>query len=148
MKSIITKIVEKKVYEKFGYRINIQLNDVQIDMIDGEIKAHLDVDAKMNKSEFNRLIEYSISPDDLIYKARDVSDSSESSILYAIKEDEKAYIINVQLVDAIKCSKDTLHCSLTTGRNAVSLYSTVRKAIGLDGAEKFTFGNIRRSRTS
>lgn len=57
MKSIITKIVEKKVYEKFGYRINIQLNDVQIDMIDGEIKAHLDVDAKMNKSEFNRLIE-------------------------------------------------------------------------------------------
>lgn len=57
MKSIITKIIEKKVYEKFGYRINIQLNDVQIDMIDGEIKAHLDVDAKMNKSEFNRLIE-------------------------------------------------------------------------------------------
>ena len=26
-------------------------------MIDGEIKAHLDVDAKMNKSEFNRLME-------------------------------------------------------------------------------------------
>lgn len=57
MKSIITKIIEKKVYEKFGYKINIQLNDVQIDMIDGEIKAHLDVDAKMNKSEFNRLME-------------------------------------------------------------------------------------------
>ena len=57
MKGIVTKIVEKKVYEKFGYKINVQLNDIQIDMIDGEIKAHLDMDAKMNKTEFNRLME-------------------------------------------------------------------------------------------
>lgn len=57
MKGIITKFIEKKVYEKLGYKINIQLNDLQIDMIDGEVKAHLDVDAKMNKSEFNRLME-------------------------------------------------------------------------------------------
>lgn len=57
MKGIITKIIEKKVYEKFGYKINIQLNDVQIDMIDGEVKAHLNVDAKMDKDEFNRLME-------------------------------------------------------------------------------------------
>lgn len=57
MKGIITKIIEKKVYEKFGYRINIQLNDVQIDMIDGEVKAHLNVDAKMDKDEFKRIIE-------------------------------------------------------------------------------------------
>ena len=57
MKGIVTKIVEKKVYEKFGYKVNVQLNDIQIDMIDGEIKAHLDMDAKMNKTEFNRLME-------------------------------------------------------------------------------------------
>lgn len=57
MKGIATKIIEKKVYEKFGYKIDIQLNDVQIDMIDGEVKAHLDVDAKMNKTEFSRLME-------------------------------------------------------------------------------------------
>lgn len=57
MKSIVTKIIEKKIYEKFGYKVNIQLNDIQIDIIDNEIKAHLDVDAKMNKTEFNRLIE-------------------------------------------------------------------------------------------
>lgn len=56
MKGIIAKIIEKKVYEKVGCKINIQLNDVQIDMIDGEIKAHLDCDAKMNKSEFTRLM--------------------------------------------------------------------------------------------
>lgn len=57
MKGIITKIIEKKIYEKFGYKIDIQLNDVQIDMVDGEVKGHLDIDAKMNKTEFNRLME-------------------------------------------------------------------------------------------
>lgn len=57
MKGFITKIVEKKIYEKIGYKVNIQLNDIQFDMVDGEIKAHLDVDAKMGKTEFNRLME-------------------------------------------------------------------------------------------
>lgn len=57
MKGIITKIIEKKIYEKFGCKIDIQLNDVQIDMVDGEVKGHLDIDAKMNKTEFNRLME-------------------------------------------------------------------------------------------
>ena len=56
MKGIITKIMEKKIYERLGYKIDIQLNDIQIDMVDGEVKAHLDVDAKMNKTEFNRLM--------------------------------------------------------------------------------------------
>lgn len=56
MKGILTKIVEKKIYEKLGYQIDIQLNDLQIDMIDGEVKAHLNVDAKMAKDEFERLM--------------------------------------------------------------------------------------------
>lgn len=57
MKGIIAKFMEKKIYEKVGYKINIRLNDVQINMIDGEIKSHLDVDLNMNKSEFTRLME-------------------------------------------------------------------------------------------
>lgn len=57
MKGIVTKMMEKKIYEKLGYKIDIQLNDIQIDIVDSEIKAHLDVDAKMNKTEFNRLME-------------------------------------------------------------------------------------------
>ena len=86
--------------------------------------------------------------DDLIYLARTVPNTQEKSILKAIHDDEKTYIINMQLVDTIACSKETLACSLTTGRNAVSLYSTIKKAIGLDGPEKFTFGNVRRTRIS
>ena len=57
MKGIVAKIITRKVYKKFGYKIDIQLNDVQIDMINGDIKIHIDADGKMNKTEFDRLME-------------------------------------------------------------------------------------------
>lgn len=57
MKGIVAKIIARKVYKKFGYKIDIQLNDVQIDMINGDIKLHIDADGKMNKTEFDRLME-------------------------------------------------------------------------------------------
>ena len=57
MKGMVAKIIARKVYKKFGYKIDIQLNDVQIDMINGDIKLHIDVDGKMNKTEFDRLME-------------------------------------------------------------------------------------------
>ena len=101
-----------------------------------------------NLEEFRGLMDKCSFADDLIYLARTVPNTQEKSILKAIHDDEKTYIINMQLVDTIACSKETLACSLTTGRNAVSLYSTIKKAIGLDGPEKFTFGNVRRTRIS
>ena len=101
-----------------------------------------------NLEEFKELMEKCNSADDLIYLARAISNTKEKSILKTVHDDEKTYIVNMQLVDTIACSKETLACSLTTGRNATSLYSTVRKAIGLDGPEKFTFGNVRRNRIS
>ena len=101
-----------------------------------------------NLKEFKELMEKCNYADDLLYLARAISNTKEKSILKAVHDDEKTYIVNMQLVDTIACSKETLACSLTTGRNATSLYSTVRKAIGLDGPEKFTFGNVRRNRIS
>lgn len=57
MKGIIAKIVSRKIYKQFGYKIDIQLNDIQLDIIDGDAKFHIDVDGKMNKTEFSRLME-------------------------------------------------------------------------------------------
>lgn len=57
MKGIIAKIISRKIYKQFGYKVDIQLNDVQLDMIDGDVKFHIDVDGKMNKTEFSRLME-------------------------------------------------------------------------------------------
>lgn len=56
MKGIIEKIIVKKIYQKLGYKIDIQINDIQIDIIDGNISCHLDTNLKMNKPEFDRLL--------------------------------------------------------------------------------------------
>lgn len=56
MKGIVAKIISRNIYKKLGYRIDIQLNDVQVDMIDGDVKIHINADTKMNKTEFDRLI--------------------------------------------------------------------------------------------
>lgn len=56
MKGIMAKIISRNIYKKLGYRIDIQLNDVQVDMIDGDVKIHINADTKMNKTEFDRLV--------------------------------------------------------------------------------------------
>ena len=57
MKGLVAKIISKRIYKQLGYKIDIQLNDVQIDVIDGDVQIHLDVDGKMNKTEFSRIME-------------------------------------------------------------------------------------------
>lgn len=57
MKGTVAKILSKTIYKKLGYKIDIQLNDIRIDNVDGDVKFHIDVDGKMNKTEFNRLME-------------------------------------------------------------------------------------------
>lgn len=57
MKGIVAKIISRKIYKHFGYKVDIQLNDIQIDIIDGDLNVHIDVDGKMNKTEFSRLME-------------------------------------------------------------------------------------------
>lgn len=57
MKGIVANIISKKIYKQLGYKIDIKLNDVQIDIVDGDVKFHIDVDGRMNKTEFSRLME-------------------------------------------------------------------------------------------
>ena len=56
-KGIVAKIISRNVYKKLGYKVDIQLNDVRIDTVNGDVKLHIDADAKMNKTEFDRLME-------------------------------------------------------------------------------------------
>lgn len=57
MKGTVAKVLSKSIYKKLGYKIDIQLNDIRIDNVDGDVKFHIDVDGKMNKTEFKRLME-------------------------------------------------------------------------------------------
>lgn len=57
MKGLVAKRLSKKIYQKFGCKIDIKLNDVQIDTVDGDIKLHINADGKIRRAEFERLME-------------------------------------------------------------------------------------------
>lgn len=56
MRGIITKIISKIIFDKLGYRINIQLNEIKIETTDGKVHLHADVDGEMDNSEFMKLV--------------------------------------------------------------------------------------------
>lgn len=57
MQTIIAKMISKLVYEKTGYRVNINLNEVGIiSSNDGKVRLYLNADADMDHSEFVKIV--------------------------------------------------------------------------------------------
>lgn len=56
MKNIITKIVAKKIFKKLGYKIDIELNNIDIETVDGKVCLHVDLNAEVEKEEFVKIL--------------------------------------------------------------------------------------------
>lgn len=56
MKNMVSKIISKSVYKKTGYKVNVQLNKIDIEMVDGKIFIHADVDGEIENEEFMKII--------------------------------------------------------------------------------------------
>ena len=56
MKNIVSKIISKSIYKKTGYKVNVQLNKIDIEMVDGKIFLHADVDGEIENEEFMKII--------------------------------------------------------------------------------------------
>ena len=56
MKGMVSKLIAKALYKKLGYKVDIQLNDINVEFIDGETSIHADVDLRLDKDEFAKLI--------------------------------------------------------------------------------------------
>lgn len=56
MRGIVTRIISKAIYNKFGYDVNIQLNAIEVEAVDGKVYLHVDVDANVDNAEFMKII--------------------------------------------------------------------------------------------
>lgn len=56
MRGIAAKVISKAIYKKTGCKVDIQLNDLDISIIDGETKISTNVEAKMKSEEFTKLM--------------------------------------------------------------------------------------------
>lgn len=56
MRNMVSKLIAKFIYKKLGYKIDIQLNDLDISVIDGETSICTNVEIKLDSSEFTKII--------------------------------------------------------------------------------------------
>ena len=56
MRGIVSKLIERSIYKKYGYRVNVQLNDLDISIIDGETTINTNVEAKISSEEFKKMM--------------------------------------------------------------------------------------------
>lgn len=57
MRNMVSKLIAKLIYKKLGYRVNIQLNDLEVKIIDGETMINTNVELKLDSEEFKKIIE-------------------------------------------------------------------------------------------
>jgi hypothetical protein len=56
MKGIVAKLISKALYKKLGYEINIQLNEIEVQNIDGTVHIHINADGEIDKGNFYKII--------------------------------------------------------------------------------------------
>lgn len=56
MRGIVSKLISKAIYKKIGYKVDIQLNDLDISMLNGETKILTNVEVKVNSDEFMKIM--------------------------------------------------------------------------------------------
>lgn len=53
---IISKLVSMVIRKRFGYDVQLRLNEVTATVNDGKTHVHLDVDAELTKEELNKIL--------------------------------------------------------------------------------------------
>lgn len=56
MRSIVSKVISRAIYKKYGYRVDIQLNDLDVNITDGETKIATNVEVKLESKEFMKIV--------------------------------------------------------------------------------------------
>ena len=56
MRGIVSKLISRAIYKKLGYKVDIQLNDLDVSIIDGETNIKANVEAKVQSNEFMKVM--------------------------------------------------------------------------------------------
>lgn len=56
MRGIVTKLITKAIYKKTGYKIGVELNSINVEVINGKAHIHADVDAEIDNEELMKIV--------------------------------------------------------------------------------------------
>lgn len=56
MRGIVAKLVAKAIYAKTGYKVDIQLNELAVSIVNGETSVSTNVEVKLASEEFTKIV--------------------------------------------------------------------------------------------
>lgn len=56
MRTIAAKLMARAIYKKYGCKVDIQLNEIDIWSLNGDTSISVNVEAKLKSSEFDKIV--------------------------------------------------------------------------------------------
>ena len=56
MRNLVSKLMSRSIYKKYGHKVDIQLNDLDVSIIDGETEINVNAKVKLDSKEFVKII--------------------------------------------------------------------------------------------
>jgi hypothetical protein len=56
MRGIVSKLMAKAIYKKYGYKVDIQLSELDVSFIDGEAEIEVNAAVRLDSKEFMKII--------------------------------------------------------------------------------------------
>lgn len=56
MRNLLAGYISRVLRKKLGYEVEVDIEEVSIETVDGKVKLHLNVGAEVNNDEFMRIV--------------------------------------------------------------------------------------------
>ena len=57
MRGLVSKLISRSIYKKYGCKVNVQLNDLDIGILDGETKISTNLEVRLDSKEFMKIMQ-------------------------------------------------------------------------------------------
>lgn len=57
MRGMLAKMISRSIRKKHGCKVNMRINEIDLNMIGGETSLHLDVNMELSSDEFKKIME-------------------------------------------------------------------------------------------
>lgn len=57
MRGIIGKLISRTLYKKYGYKMDIRINEIEVEMVDEKVRLHINVDTEVNKNDLASVLD-------------------------------------------------------------------------------------------
>ena len=57
MRGLISSLITRVIRRKLGHKVDVRLNELSAEVVNGQVRLHVNVDAKLDSDELKTIIE-------------------------------------------------------------------------------------------